>query len=92
MSNKLFDFVSFLCVPASITTPKTWKRLIAPAFFETFTSIFDTRLAIRTCKSQVTHEFQLPKQTRYIVPIEFGPVERTVSLRDGVIIKYLNLS
>lgn len=72
--------ISFLRVPASLTAPKTWKRLLAPAFFESFTTLFDTRLAIRTCKSQVTHEFQLPMQTRYIVPIGFGPVEKTVSI------------
>ncbi|PVF98205.1 hypothetical protein CPB86DRAFT_825898 [Serendipita vermifera] len=68
----------FLRVPDIIVSSKVWKRLCAPAFFENFISLFDTRLAVRTSKSQVTNEFQLPRQTRYIVPIEFGKIERTI--------------
>lgn len=72
----------FLRVPAQIVDRRTWKRLLTPAFCEEFTSLFDTRLAVRTTKAQVKDEFQLPMQTRYIVPIEFGKVERTVRIPD----------
>jgi E3 ubiquitin-protein ligase SHPRH len=69
----------FLRVPSFITSNRIWKRLLSPAYFETFKSLFDTRLAVRTSKAQVKDEFQLPVQTRYVVPIDFGRIERTVS-------------
>jgi len=65
-------------VPAQIIERKTWKRLLSSAFYGDFNALFDPRLAVRTTKAQVKDEFQLPVQTRYIVPIEFGRVERTV--------------
>lgn len=70
--------LEFLRVPGIITMNRSWKRLLAPAYHEKFLALFDTQLAIRTRKDQIEHEFQLPKQTRYIVPIEFGKVERTI--------------
>jgi hypothetical protein len=70
----------FLRVPDQIIERRTWKRLLSPAFCEDFNALFDTRLAVRTTKVQVKDEFQLPMQTRYIVPIEFGKVERTVGI------------
>lgn len=74
----LLHVLMFLRVPSHVTDRRTWKRLLSPAFNEEFIGLFDTHLAVRTTKAQVKDEFQLPTQTRYIVPIEFGKVERTI--------------
>ncbi|KAG8820600.1 hypothetical protein FRC19_008738, partial [Serendipita sp. 401] len=74
----LLHVLQFIRVPWDISSSRIWKRIISPGFFDNFMSLFDTRLVVRTCKSQVKDEFELPKQTRYIVPIEFGKVERTI--------------
>lgn len=72
---KLCRFLRFYSATSST---RVWKNLMAPGYHEQFCQLFDTRMAVRTCKRQVAHEFQLPKQTRYVVPIELGKVERTV--------------
>ena len=41
---------------------------------EAFTRVF-TELAIRTTKAQADAEINLPGQSRFIVAVEFGPVE-----------------
>lgn len=35
-------------------------------------------LGARTVKAQVEHELVLPRQMRFLVPVEFSPVEKFV--------------
>ena len=77
----LIDLNRFLRYRSVTWSTKVWKNLLAPAYYETFHHVF-SKLTVRTCKNQVTNEFTLPKQTRFIVPIELGRVERTVSIKE----------
>lgn len=33
-------------------------------------------LGARTLKGQIQHELVIPEQQRFVVPVEFGPVEK----------------
>lgn len=48
--------------------------LISPDGALAFVKLISS-IGIRTTKSQVAHELALPQQKRYIVPVEFAPVE-----------------
>lgn len=60
-----------------ITAPRHWKRLLKPGFSDIFCTIF-RRSSIRTLKSQVQSELTIPSQSRYVVGIEMGRIERYV--------------
>lgn len=52
----------------------TWHRLLQPDNREALRGLFQ-RLAVRTTKAQVAHEFSLPHQSRFVVPIELSDIE-----------------
>lgn len=72
-----------------------WNRLLKPAFAGEFAAFFQryavrygpemlfkhspTQSFRRTMKSSVKTELTIPQQTRYLVGIELGKVERHVS-------------
>ena len=51
-----------------------WHRLIQPENRAALHGLFQ-RLAVRTTKAEIAHEFSLPAQSRYIVPIELSDIE-----------------
>ena len=51
---------------------KSFERLCNES--EAFARVFSA-LAVRTSKAQADSEINIPAQSRYIVPVEFGPVE-----------------
>lgn len=53
---------------------KHFDWLISPEGAIAFTRLVSS-IGIRTTKAQVAHELGLPTQTRYIVPVDFTPVE-----------------
>ncbi|KAF7289508.1 SNF2 family helicase [Mycena chlorophos] len=73
----LSHVLKFLRVNHLIGPAKCWNRLLLPAFSNYFAALFSS-LAIRTTKASVKNELTIPQQTRYIVGIEMGPVERAV--------------
>ncbi|KAF6756271.1 SNF2 family N-terminal domain-containing protein [Ephemerocybe angulata] len=73
----LIHVVKFLRVFDVIGSERLWKRLIKPGFANMF-SEFIQHYAIRTTKASVKSELTIPQQTRYLVPIELGKIERHV--------------
>ncbi|KAJ7636011.1 SNF2 family N-terminal domain-containing protein [Mycena polygramma] len=57
--------------------PRHWARLAVPGYSAYFSAFF-RRIAIRTTKASVTAELTIPQQTRFLVGIEMGRVERHV--------------
>ncbi|KAG9045395.1 hypothetical protein FS837_006386 [Tulasnella sp. UAMH 9824] len=53
---------------------KLWNRFLKPGFWSSFRSIFD-RYAIRTSRREADG-LEIPKQTRFVVPISLGLIER----------------
>jgi E3 ubiquitin-protein ligase SHPRH len=68
----LIGSIRFLRVPGVDRT--FWNRLLHPDNRPSLHSLFQT-LAIRTTKAQVAHEFSLPAQQRFIIPIELSEIE-----------------
>ncbi|KAJ4490515.1 SNF2 family N-terminal domain-containing protein [Lentinula aciculospora] len=60
-----------------IESSRLWKRLLLPGFAGEFYNLFKY-YSVRTMKSQVSHELTIPRQTRYLVSIDMGRVERLV--------------
>ncbi|KAG9016567.1 hypothetical protein FRB90_003006 [Tulasnella sp. 427] len=56
------------------TSNRFWNRLLKPAYWSAFTGIFD-RYAVRTPKREA-EGLDIPKQTRFVVPISLGMIER----------------
>lgn len=73
----LIHVLDFLRVSTISNNPRLWSRLLLPSYVNDFVSLF-RRYAIRTVKTEVQDELTIPAQTRYLVPIEQGPVERHV--------------
>ncbi|THH15865.1 hypothetical protein EW146_g4683 [Bondarzewia mesenterica] len=73
----LSHVLRFLRVDSDIYSPRIWKSLTRPAFAGQFAALFQ-RYAIRTMKASVKDELTIPQQTRFLVPIELGKVERHV--------------
>lgn len=75
---------------------RVWAHLLKPGYVREFAQLFNryaircvpyndyfiyhTNPPYRTMKSTVKDELTIPKQTRYLVPVEMGRVERHVSL------------
>ncbi|KAK7030788.1 SNF2 family helicase [Favolaschia claudopus] len=57
--------------------PRHWARLCLPEYSDRFSAFFRS-IAVRTTKASVTAELTIPLQTRYLVGIEMGRVERHV--------------
>ncbi|KAJ3770452.1 SNF2 family N-terminal domain-containing protein [Lentinula raphanica] len=60
-----------------IGSTRLWKRLLMPGYAGDFQRLFK-HYSVRTMKSQVSHELTIPQQTRYLVSIDMGRVERLV--------------
>ncbi|KIP06910.1 hypothetical protein PHLGIDRAFT_72023 [Phlebiopsis gigantea 11061_1 CR5-6] len=73
----LIHVLHFLRVGAITDTPRLWNRLLLPGYTHRLIELF-SRFAVRTMKTSVRGELTIPKQTRYLVPIELGRVERHV--------------
>ncbi|KAH6907324.1 SNF2 family N-terminal domain-containing protein [Coprinopsis sp. MPI-PUGE-AT-0042] len=73
----MIHVLKFLRVDNTIGSNKLWNRLLKPGFSNEFAAFFQT-YAIRTTKGSVKDELTIPQQTRYLVPIELGRVERHV--------------
>ncbi|TRM60097.1 hypothetical protein BD626DRAFT_572197 [Schizophyllum amplum] len=68
---------SFLRVDDVVGSSRLWNRLMLPAYAAHFTA-FIQQYAVRTVKASVKDELTIPQQTRYVVPVEMGRVERHV--------------
>ncbi|KAI0350953.1 hypothetical protein OH77DRAFT_1411940 [Trametes cingulata] len=73
----LIHVLKFLRVKAVTDSPRAWTRLLLPGYVHEFAQLF-RRYAVRTMKETVKDELTIPPQTRYLVPIELGRVERHV--------------
>ncbi|TFK50586.1 hypothetical protein OE88DRAFT_1631458 [Heliocybe sulcata] len=73
----LVHVLKFLEVQAAVGSSRIWQRLLLPGYVYEFTELF-RRYAVRTTKAEVKSELTIPTQTRYLVNIELGRVERTV--------------
>ncbi|KAL1937944.1 hypothetical protein VTO73DRAFT_12694 [Trametes versicolor] len=73
----LIHVLKFLRVKAVTDYPRAWTRLLLPGYVHEFKQLFQ-RYAVRTMKAAVKDELTIPPQTRYLVPIELGRVERHV--------------
>ncbi|KAF8963293.1 SNF2 family N-terminal domain-containing protein [Flammula alnicola] len=73
----LIHVLKFLRIDQLVGSLRLWNRLLKPGFSEEFAS-FLQHYGIRTMKSGVTAELTIPEQTRYLVGIELGRVERHV--------------
>ncbi|TBU46840.1 SNF2 family N-terminal domain-containing protein [Dichomitus squalens] len=71
----LIHVLKFLRIGAVTDVPRTWTRLQLPGYVHEFTELF-RRYTVRTMKEAVKEELTIPPQTRYLVPIELGRVER----------------
>ncbi|KAJ7257871.1 SNF2 family N-terminal domain-containing protein [Mycena haematopus] len=74
----LMHVLRFLRVDDIIGThTRHWARLTEPGYSNHFGAFFQS-IAIRTTKASVTNELTIPQQTRFLVSIEMGRVERHV--------------
>ncbi|PIL26140.1 hypothetical protein GSI_11895 [Ganoderma sinense ZZ0214-1] len=71
----LIHVLKFLRVRAVTDVPRMWPRLQLPGYVHEFTELF-RRYTVRTMKKAIQDELTIPPQTRYLVPIELGGVER----------------
>ncbi|KAL6308831.1 SNF2 family N-terminal domain-containing protein [Sparassis latifolia] len=72
----LIHVLKFLRV-TDIDRPRSWLRLLKPGYVNEFVSLF-RKYTVRTVKAAVKDELTIPRQTRFLVPIELGRVERHV--------------
>jgi len=70
----LMGSLKFLRVPVLPQSPHLWHRLRQPSTRPAFEGLF-RQLAVRTTKREVAAEFNLPPQSRFIVPIELSEIE-----------------
>ncbi|KAJ7224511.1 SNF2 family N-terminal domain-containing protein [Mycena pura] len=73
----LSHVLKFLRVDHIVGSPRHWTRLITPGYSGHFSAFFQS-LAIRTTKASVKAELTIPQQTRFLVGVEMGAVERHV--------------
>ncbi|KAJ6625017.1 SNF2 family N-terminal domain-containing protein [Mycena sp. CBHHK59/15] len=73
----LMHVLKFLRVDHLIGSHRLWARLALPGFANQFSAFF-RNIAIRTTKASVKDELTIPQQTRFLVGIQMGPVERHV--------------
>ncbi|KAJ7453930.1 hypothetical protein B0H11DRAFT_2176342 [Mycena galericulata] len=69
--------LKFLRVEHIIGAPRHWTRLGLPGYSRHFSNFFQS-IAIRTTKESVKAELTIPQQTRFLVGIQMGPIERHV--------------
>ncbi|KAI0334196.1 hypothetical protein GY45DRAFT_1318648 [Cubamyces sp. BRFM 1775] len=73
----LIHVLKFLRVQTVTDSPRAWTRLQLPGYVREFTQLFQ-RYAVRTMKEAVKDELTIPLQTRYLVPIDLGRIQRHV--------------
>ncbi|KAF9447638.1 hypothetical protein P691DRAFT_671107 [Macrolepiota fuliginosa MF-IS2] len=73
----LSHVLKFLRVDNLIGSPRMWNELLQPRNAGEFAAFFQ-KYAIRTIKTDIKAELTIPQQTRYVVGIELGPIEREV--------------
>ncbi|WWD22076.1 hypothetical protein CI109_106565 [Kwoniella shandongensis] len=70
----LLGSLKFLRVPILPHDNRLWHRLQQPSFRPAFEGLFKS-IAVRTTKKEVAGEFNLPHQSRFVVPIELSAIE-----------------
>ena len=70
----LVGSLKFLRVPVLPHDGRLWHRLQQPTLRPAFEGLFSA-LAVRTTKRDVAGEFNLPSQSRFVVPIEMSDIE-----------------
>lgn len=68
----LMGSLRFLRVPVGDRV--MWHRLMQPANAAAFRGLFQA-ISVRTTKAEVAGEFNLPRQRRYVIPIELSDIE-----------------
>jgi E3 ubiquitin-protein ligase SHPRH len=96
----LMGSLRFLRVPVIPHDHRLWHRLQQPSMRLAFEGLFRA-ISVRTTKKEVTSELHIPRQTRYVVPIDLSEIElhyyndtldrqrERLRPRDGVIDKAL---
>lgn len=64
--------LKFLHVP--VASSVIWSRITQPSNRAVFEGLFKA-ISVRTTKAEVVGEFNLPNQTRYVIPIELSDIE-----------------
>lgn len=70
----LMGSLRFLRVPVLPHDSRFWHRLQQPSMRPAFDGVFQT-IAVRTTKKEVSGEFDLPHQSRFVIPIELSEIE-----------------
>ncbi|WVQ84030.1 hypothetical protein IAT38_006175 [Cryptococcus sp. DSM 104549] len=70
----LMGSLKFLRVPILPFDPRLWHRLQQSTMMPAFEGLFRS-IAVRTTKKEVAGEFNLPHQSRFVVPIELSEIE-----------------
>ncbi|KAH7911867.1 SNF2 family N-terminal domain-containing protein [Hygrophoropsis aurantiaca] len=73
----LIRILRFLRVDDLVGSKRMWNRLLKHGYKELFAALFQ-QFAVRTLKSSVKDELTIPQQTRFLVSIELGRIERHV--------------
>ncbi|KAH9943662.1 SNF2 family N-terminal domain-containing protein [Amylocystis lapponica] len=73
----LIHVIKFIRIEPITNSARAWARLQKPGYVHEFASVFQ-RYAIRTMKAAVKDELTIPRQTRFLVPIDLGRIERHV--------------
>ncbi|KAF5378608.1 hypothetical protein D9615_007143 [Tricholomella constricta] len=74
----LTHVLKFLRVDDIIGSTRLWNRLISTGFGAAHFAALFQAYGIRTLKANVKEELTIPQQTRYLVNITLGPVEKHV--------------
>ncbi|TFK26931.1 hypothetical protein FA15DRAFT_666880 [Coprinopsis marcescibilis] len=73
----MIHVLKFLRVDDAIGSTRHWQRLLKAGYAHEFAAFFQT-YGVRTTKASVKEELTIPQQTRYLVSVELGKVERHV--------------
>ncbi|KAG6916879.1 hypothetical protein DXG01_004788 [Tephrocybe rancida] len=74
----LMHVLKFLRVDDAIGSARLWSRLTSTGFGAAHFAALFQEYGIRTLKANVKDELTIPQQTRYLVSISMGPVEKHV--------------
>ncbi|KAG5643859.1 hypothetical protein DXG03_009543 [Asterophora parasitica] len=74
----LIHVLKFLRVDNIVGSTKLWNRLVSTGFGAAHFAAMFQAYGIRTLKANVKEELTIPQQTRYLVNITLGPVEKHV--------------
>ncbi|KIY69814.1 hypothetical protein CYLTODRAFT_420375 [Cylindrobasidium torrendii FP15055 ss-10] len=73
----LIHVLRFLRLDHLIGNTRHWQNLVQPQNAELFANFIRT-CTVRAVKATLTEELTIPQQTRFLVPIQIGPVERHI--------------